>query len=310
VLRKYRLQLGNGMKVRIFGHLDVYAATGRFGLKMSSIDPRFTLGELAIQREDVVRRLVAAGLFDANRKRVLAARRSASASSPASGSAAWADFHSELQRSGDRVPPARRRRPCAGRCGGADGHGRHPSARAMRRSRRRRRDPRWRLEGRPRDVRLRADRHLDRGVPAPGAHGLGHEVDRSVADEVAHTAYKTPTACAAALVDRVNEFVGRSERAWSSITERAARAVDTADQRLAQLDADDRDPHDLGGRARATSDSTIVRHGCAPAEQSRGPRRDRVRTAAVALARAPGRLDARVAPPHRPGDARCVSSTR
>ena len=39
--------------------------------------------------------------------------------------------------------------------------------------------------------------------------GLGHEVDRSVADEVAHTAFKTPTACAAALVDAVRAVPGR-----------------------------------------------------------------------------------------------------
>ena len=34
-------------------------------------------------------------------------------------------------------------------------------------------------------------------APVPVLTGLGHEVDRSVADHVAHTAYKTPTACAA-----------------------------------------------------------------------------------------------------------------
>ena len=31
MLRKYRLQLGDGLKVRIFGHLDLYAPTGRSG---------------------------------------------------------------------------------------------------------------------------------------------------------------------------------------------------------------------------------------------------------------------------------------
>ena len=36
--------------------------------------------------------------------------------------------------------------------------------------------------------------------PVPVLTGLGHEIDRSVADEVAHTSLKTPTACAAALV--------------------------------------------------------------------------------------------------------------
>ena len=69
----------------------------------------------------------------------------------------------------------------------------------------------------------------------------GHEIDRSVADEVAHTACKTPTACAQLLVRRVDEFVGRARprvaaggragpsahgrrRRASSTTPRAARA--------------------------------------------------------------------------------------
>ena len=37
--------------------------------------------------------------------------------------------------------------------------------------------------------------------------GIGHEIDRSVADEVAHTAFKTPTACAAAIVTSAREVL-------------------------------------------------------------------------------------------------------
>ena len=33
-------------------------------------------------------------------------------------------------------------------------------------------------------------------LAVPVFTGIGHEIDTSVADEVAHTAYKTPTACA------------------------------------------------------------------------------------------------------------------
>ena len=42
--------------------------------------------------------------------------------------------------------------------------------------------------------------------PVPVFSGIGHEIDRSVVDEVAHTAFKTPTACAVALVQRVQAF--------------------------------------------------------------------------------------------------------
>jgi exodeoxyribonuclease VII large subunit len=46
-------------------------------------------------------------------------------------------------------------------------------------------------------------------MPVPVLTGIGHEIDRSVADEVAHTASKTPTAAAQVLVERVLEFVYR-----------------------------------------------------------------------------------------------------
>ena len=48
--------------------------------------------------------------------------------------------------------------------------------------------------------------------PIPVLTGLGHEVDRSVADEVAHTALKTPTACAGALIDAVHDYLAATER--------------------------------------------------------------------------------------------------
>mgnify|MGYP003336157022 CR=1 FL=1 len=46
--------LADGMKVRIKGTLDYYAPFGKLSLKMSDIDPRFTLGELALQRDELL----------------------------------------------------------------------------------------------------------------------------------------------------------------------------------------------------------------------------------------------------------------
>ncbi|HRE03782.1 MAG TPA: hypothetical protein PLV68_20975, partial [Ilumatobacteraceae bacterium] len=69
LLHKHRLRLADGIKVRIFGGLDFYAPSGRLSLKMQGIDPRYTLGEMAVQRDEIVRRLIAGGLYDANRQR-------------------------------------------------------------------------------------------------------------------------------------------------------------------------------------------------------------------------------------------------
>jgi exodeoxyribonuclease VII large subunit len=51
ILQKHRLTLADGLKVRIFGQLDFYAVSGKLSLKMSGLDPRFTLGELALNRD-------------------------------------------------------------------------------------------------------------------------------------------------------------------------------------------------------------------------------------------------------------------
>jgi exodeoxyribonuclease VII large subunit len=71
--------------------------------------------------------------------------------------------------------------------------------------------------------------------------GIGHEIDSSLADEVAHARFKTPTACAAALVERVSAYVTEAEARWSAIHELAVAAlargsarVDASAERLAR----------------------------------------------------------------------------
>ena len=100
LLAKHRLRLGDGMKVRIFGHLDFYAPGGSLGLKMVDLDPRFTLGDLAQQRDQVLRRLAADGSLDANRRHRLSPVPLRIGVVSSAGTAAWHDFHDELQRSG------------------------------------------------------------------------------------------------------------------------------------------------------------------------------------------------------------------
>ncbi|MEY3977766.1 MAG: exodeoxyribonuclease large subunit, partial [Actinomycetota bacterium] len=48
----------------------------------------------------------------------------------------------------------------------------------------------------------------------PVLTGIGHETDRTIADEVAFSGFKTPTACAKFVVDRVDAFVDRLDQAW------------------------------------------------------------------------------------------------
>jgi exodeoxyribonuclease VII large subunit len=58
--------------------------------------------------------------------------------------------------------------------------------------------------------------------------GIGHEVDTTVADLVAHRRCLTPTACAATLVERVADWCARLHDRRRSIARAALRAVDAS----------------------------------------------------------------------------------
>jgi len=69
-------------------------------------------------------------------------------------------------------------------------------------------------------------------MDVPVFTGVGHEVDRSVADEAAHTACKTPTACAQLLVRRVDEFVAGLDHASQRVAARARQRMAVAGREL------------------------------------------------------------------------------
>ncbi len=232
LLKRSRLELGNGMKVRIFGHLDFYAPTGRLGLKMAGIDPRFTLGELSQARDQVVRRLVAAGLFDANRRYSLMPAPLRVGVVASVGTAAWHDFRDELDRSGFGFQLT----VCDTRVQGEWAVG--MVAAAVRTLGRRgdldclvvirgggARNELATFDAEPIALAIAT-------CPIPVLTGLGHEVDRSVADEVAHTSLKTPTACAVHLVDTVHGYVVAVDERWSSIAALARHQLDTTTSAL------------------------------------------------------------------------------
>jgi exodeoxyribonuclease VII large subunit len=228
LLQRHRLRLGDGLKVRIHGYLDMYAPTGRLGLKMSGIDPRYTLGELAMQRDDVVRRLVAAGLYDANRARVLAAVPLSIGVVTSVGSAAWHDFTQELASSGigfrlhvvdvrvqgvwavPMVSSAIRQLAAM------------PGLDAL---------VLVRGGGARTDLAAFDAEEIATAIataPVPVLTGLGHEIDSSVADDIAYRSLKTPTACAGALIERVRTFSDRAERTWSGVAAVARGELDAA----------------------------------------------------------------------------------
>ncbi|MEO5724418.1 MAG: exodeoxyribonuclease VII large subunit [Ilumatobacteraceae bacterium] len=235
MLQKNGLRLADGLKVRIFGHLDFYAPSGTLGLKMAGIDPRFTLGDLAVQRGEVVRRLVAGGQYDANRKRLLAVAPLRVGVITSVASAAWADFTHELERSGlafqVRVVDVRVQGEYAVEM---------ITAALAGLARRSDLDVVVLIRGGGARSELATFDHEAIAMaiaasPLPVFTGLGHEVDRSVADEVSHTSVKTPTACAAALVEHVLAFCQRTELAWAGVQRMSDRALDRSAAGLGEV---------------------------------------------------------------------------
>jgi exodeoxyribonuclease VII large subunit len=232
LLQQHRLELGDGIKVRLFGAGDLYVERGSFTFKASSIDPRFTLGDLAGQRDEIVQRLKKKGLYDSNRalRTPLVPLRLALITS--AGSAAHADTMHELvgsaigfhvltidarvqgEGSVDSIIAA------LGTAGALD-----VDAVLLVRG------------GGSRTDLLSFDAEAVAEAiarcPLPVFTGVGHEIDVSIADEVAHRSFKTPTACAAGVVALVNDFVQRTETAWAGIAQQSLSLLQQSEHDLA-----------------------------------------------------------------------------
>jgi exodeoxyribonuclease VII large subunit len=195
-------ELGNDVEVRIRGRVTVYPPTGRYQLVMTGIDPVFTVGGIAANRERVLRALAADGLLDANGRLELAPVPLRVGLITSSGSAAYHDFVHELEASGyawrvtvvdvrvQGAAAARRIKWALGQLAQLD-----LDAVVLARGGGSRTD----LAAFDTDLVARAIA----GMPVPVITGVGHETDRSVADDVAYRACKTPTACAQLLTARV-----------------------------------------------------------------------------------------------------------
>lgn len=222
-------RMGDGLKVRIRGGVSVYERTGQVQLQMTSIDPKYTLGLLAAERDRVLKALSAEGLLAANGRLPLVGPPLRVALVTSRGSAAAEDFLHELNASGlgfvvtlhDVRVQGREAEPtivaALADVGDVDvvalvrGGGARTDLAA------------FDAEGIARAI---------AALPVPLVTGLGHEIDRAVADEVAHTSLKTPTACAAWLVDRVRTWLTGLDDTWAAIADRALTHLDRADARV------------------------------------------------------------------------------
>lgn len=231
-LREHRVAMEDGIKVRVYGKPNVWDAAGKFSLVVTSIDPRFTLGDMQATRDELVKKLKTAGLYDENRNREFPDLPLRIGVITSMGTAAWHDIHSRFEASG---------LPFQLKVANVRVQGDVAVPQIV--------DALWALGARD-DIDVIM---MVRGggsktdlacfdaeaiavaiaqSPLPVVTGLGHEIDVSIADEVAHAHFTTPTACAAALIDRVQAMVDAAESGWQSIARHTRGLLDVAEARL------------------------------------------------------------------------------
>ena len=227
------VRLEEGVKVRIRGPLELWLAGGRLQLSMQDIDPAFTLEALESERERVLALLRAENLIDRNRILSLPAMPLHIALVTADESAAQADFMHSLVES--QLPWRVSFLDSKVQGAGAE----RTIAAALRTAQRLGMDVIALVRGGGSRLDLAVFDHelVARTIALssiPVFTGIGHEIDTSVADVVAHTANKTPTACAEALIDIALDVVNRSEIAWADIAEIVTSTLADERERLSR----------------------------------------------------------------------------
>ncbi|MEZ5377029.1 MAG: exodeoxyribonuclease VII large subunit [Acidimicrobiales bacterium] len=226
-----RIRMEDGIEIRVRGRLTFYPPQSRMQLLMTLIDPSFTLGQLEVARTQLLATLHAEGIIEANRRLAAPALPLRVAVITSAASAAEADFLHELRASGlpfhVQVIDSRVQGPEAvpmivASLAEAVDHA--PDVIAIVRG-----------GGSRTDLMAFDHEEVARAIalsPIPVFVGIGHEIDLSVADHVAHLTTKTPTACAAAIVERVRAFVERVDDAEHRLIRVAIQQLDREERRL------------------------------------------------------------------------------
>ncbi|MGI9596423.1 MAG: exodeoxyribonuclease VII large subunit [Acidimicrobiales bacterium] len=249
ILRKAGgIRMHDGIEIRIRGRVAYYPPQGRVQLVMSLIDPQFTLGQMVEARTQLLEKLRAQDLLDRNRRLVLPVLPLSVALITSGASAAFADFIHEIELSGYPF----RITLIDSRVQGLDAV---PSlATALETADGLDIDVVVLIRGGGSRTDLVAFDH-ERVATAvarcrfPVIVGVGHEIDRSVADEVAFASAKTPTATAAILVDAVAEFSHRVHSASARLGALTSLHLGAAEERL----------RGSGGRLAAAAERVVER---------------------------------------------------
>jgi exodeoxyribonuclease VII large subunit len=206
-LRQQGLELKDGLRVRLYGIPEYYAPFGKLSVKAEDIDTQFTVGDVAAKREALLKALLEKGVDKLNKRRpvpLVPLRLGVVSSSQAAG---WADAERQLWESGFGFSVSF----IDVRVQGDDAP---PQVVAALNTLSRRDDIDvvllMRGGGSKSDLAAFDDERIALAISQcrhPVFTGLGHQIDTSIADIMAHTAHKTPTACAQAVIALVEDFL-------------------------------------------------------------------------------------------------------
>ena len=224
-------QMIDGVEVRIRGDVSVYEARGQLQLRMKTIDPAYTLSRLADQRDRLLGELRAAGLLERNRALPLPTLPLRVGLVTSAGSAAEADFRDVLAATGIGWEILVVDTPVQGF--GSE----QRIAAALALAGRHEVDVIALVRGGGAGTELAPFdsaevAHAVARSTVPVLTGIGHEIDRSVADVVAHTACNTPTACAQALVEHARRFDRNVLDVWARVERAVAGRIAGGRQQL------------------------------------------------------------------------------
>ncbi len=224
--------LKDDIEVKFACKVDFYAPHGAVRLIVEDIDPTYTLGKIAQEKQRLITLLKEKGVLDKNKELKLPTVALNIGLITAYDSAAYNDFISELQKSGIGFKIYLRDSLMQGKKAEADivkaidklnrvsaldvivitrGGGSISDLSCF-------------------DSQLIAERIAASNFPV--LSGIGHEINTTITDLAAHTYAKTPTAIAQFLVGSVQNFLNTLNEQGSKIVELAENMIDRERQRL------------------------------------------------------------------------------
>lgn len=231
-------RLAAGIKI-LAKALVTYHELYGFSLQITDIDPSYTLGDMERQRQMTIAQLQKEGVWDMNREAPMPVVVQRVAVVSSANAAGYQDFRKELAKSPYRFEvtlfdafmqgAAAEESIVTALCAVAERMDEFDAVVLIRGG------------GSASDLNCfnayRLCAHVAQ-FPLPILTGIGHDKDTSVADMVAHTALKTPTAVAGWLVERMTQTEGWLDYAALQLHDATKAAMHASEVRLERLTGD------------------------------------------------------------------------